>query len=90
MKGEVKIIGDGLLDTSLLPCEATGSLEFDVNSISILRVHRGAKKFMVGTANAMGFQKKRAFPFSCCSVIKMWHLLWQIWSFLVTAGSWFN
>jgi hypothetical protein len=53
LTGGVKIIGGGLggfllvpcgATRSLLPCEITGSLGFDVNIISIICVLRGAKK----------------------------------------------
>jgi hypothetical protein len=50
--GDGEIIGDDLLDILLLPYGPTGSSGFDVETGSMLSFHSGAKKFLVGTANA--------------------------------------
>jgi hypothetical protein len=52
MKGNVdrkyKIYRDGNFGLLLLPCGATGTSKFDVDSISTLSILRSAKKFLVG------------------------------------------
>jgi len=44
--GEVKFMGCDLVCFLLLPCGATGLSEFDVDSVSLLSVRRGAKVFL--------------------------------------------
>jgi hypothetical protein len=52
LTGEARIAEDDLPDLLLLFCGATGSQEFDVDSLSTLRVLRVTKMFLLGTASA--------------------------------------
>jgi len=46
-------LGSDHSDILLLPCRATESSEYDVNSVSILSVLRGTNKFLEGIVSAV-------------------------------------